>query len=329
MLTKFLAFLLLSVHRPSWAFQPATGPTRHDNRIIARDDDDSLTSLSSASNHHQQQQAASRREFFQTVVSTTVAVGGMLALGPQSSSMANAAGESSSTSSKVLVLGGTGFVGSRVVNKLQSMGIQVIATSRDGRDGTVPFDVTAQGLDVTKTVQDLAKGCTAVISTIGAIGTEQDLKVNSATGLAALGAKAAGVSEFVYISVAPEVKEFAKDIDFLKPYMTGKTFSQDAVTSNFATGATLIEPTFIHGGDSFNLNPPRVAGFYGEFIEAILSSGPLRAITNIAPEGIIKIALEPPVSVDSVAEAAVAGALGKATAVLDTYDKIVAAAKLV
>ena len=39
-------------------------------------------------------------------------------------------------------------------------------------------------------------------------------------------------------------------------------------------------------------------------------------------EGFIKIALEPPVSVDAVAKAAVAGALGKAQPILDTYDKI-------
>lgn len=323
MISKFIAILLLSLV-PSWAFQPVQRRSPGQTIQVLAHDQSTGSSMLAGSKDAENQQQPSRREFFQTIASTSVAIGGMLALGPQS--VVNAA---DSSTSKVLVLGGTGFVGSRVVKKLQNMGIEVVATSRDGRDGTVALDVTAPGMDVTKTVQDLAKGCTAVISTIGAIGTDQDLSVNSATGLAALGAKAAGVSEFVYISVAPEVKEFAKDIDFLKPYMKGKTFSQDAVTSNFATGATLIEPTFIHGGDSFNLNPPRVAGFYGEFIEAILSSGPLRAITNIAPEGIIKIALEPPVSVDAVANAAVAGALGKAAPILDTHDKIVAAAKLV
>jgi hypothetical protein len=211
---------------------------------------------------------------------------------------------------------------------LKSLGVDVVATSRDGRDGTVALDVSKPGLDVTKAVEELAKGCTAVISTIGCIGTDQDLKVNSATGLAAMGAKAAGVTQFVYISVAPEVKEFAKNIDFLKPYMQGKTFSEEAVASSFYK-STVIEPTFIYGGDSFNVNPPRVAGFYGEFIEALLSSGPIRAITNVAPEGLIKIALEPPVSVDVVANAAVAGALREADSVLDSYDKIVAASKLI
>lgn len=302
----------------SWAFQASiTKSVRSDVRPTANDDSAPpetggiSTSLA----------ASSRREFFREVGATSLAIGGMVAVAPWSA--ANAA-----TETKVLVLGGTGFVGSRVVQRLKSLGVEVVATSRDGRDGTIALDASKPDVDIAKTVEGLAKGCTAVISTIGSIGTEQDLKVNSATGLAAMGAKAAGVNSFVYISVAPEVKEFAKNIDFLKPYMQGKSFSQDVVTSSFAA-STLIEPTFIYGGDSFNFNPPRVAGFYGEFIEALLSSGPIRAITNVAPEGFIKIALEPPVSVDSVANAAVAGALGKTNSVLDSYDKIVAASKLI
>jgi len=292
--------------------------------------------------------SSSRRDFFQEVVfrtTTTFAVGTVTAatlVGPGSMAYADDESSTSSSSSvkqKVLVLGGTGFVGSRVVQKLKDLGVDVISTSRDGRQGTVSFDVSNPSLDISKTIEDLAKGCTAVISTIGCIGTEQDLKVNSATGLAAIGAKTAGVRQFVYISVAPEVKEFAKDIDFLKAYMEGKTFSQEAVLSSFGStttttgGSTLIEPTFIYGGDSFNVNPPRVAGFYGEFIETLLSSGPIRAVTKIVPDGFIKIALEPPVSVDEVANAAVAGALGKTdpttASILDSYDKIVAASKLI
>jgi hypothetical protein len=234
---------------------------------------------------------------------------------------------------KVLVLGGTGFVGSRVVQTLRDLGVPVIATSRDGRDGTEKLEFTyTSEKEVQERVQALATGCTAVISCVGTIGTEFDEQVNSATALAAAGAKAAGVQRFVYITVAPEVKAFAKDIDFLKGYMKGKTVSRDAVLANFPGAAsTLVEPTFIYGGGSFELNPPRVAGFYGKIIEGLLSSSPVRAVTGIAPAGIIKIALEPPVPVEAVASAAVAGALGKegAPSILDTYDEIKQAASLV
>ena len=85
--------------------------------------------------------------------------------------------------------------------------------------------------------------------------------------------------------------------------------------------------TFIYGGDSFSVNPPRVASFYGEFIETLLSSGIVRGVTNIS-SGFVKIALEPPVSVDSVSVAACNAATGNInTDVLDTYDKIKKASK--
>ena len=238
----------------------------------------------------------------------------------------------SATKTKVLVLGGTGFVGSRVVSKLQSLGnIEVISTSRDGRDGTIAFDVLKG--DNEKRVQELAKGCSAVISCIGAIGTSDDVNVvNSATGYVAKGAKAVGVDKFVYVSVSPEVKRSTEGISQLQNYMKGKTFSEQSILSTFSGPgqACLIEPTFIFGGDEFSVNPPRVAGFYGKFIEGLLGSGPIRAVTNVLPEGFIKIALEPPISVDDVANAAVSAALGKSTVTeLDTHDKIVdAAAKL-
>lgn len=144
---------------------------------------------------------------------------------------------------KVLVLGGSGFVGSRVVSNLQSQGIEVIATSTNGRDGTVAFDVTKSGIEVAKEIESLSKGCKAVISCIGSIGAKDDYTINAATGLAAKGAKASGVERFVYIAVAPEVKEFAEGIDFLKDYIKGKTFSQDAVESSFPNSShVFIEP---------------------------------------------------------------------------------------
>ena len=75
------------------------------------------------------------------------------------------------------------------------------------------------------------------------------------------------------------------------------------------------------------MNPPRVASFYGEFIETLLSSGLVRGITNLS-SGFVKIALEPPVSVDAVSAAACNAATGKLnTDVLDTYDKIIKASE--
>lgn len=253
---------------------------------------------------------SSRRAWIQQGFGTVIATGTLLV-----SPDAHAA------SSKILVLGGTGFVGSQVVEMLRKdSGVEVISCSKSGRNGSKKIDL----MDVsTEELQELCKGCSAVISCVGAIGTPEDQIINAATGNVAIVAKAVGVERFVYITVAPEVKEFARGVDFLQGYMEGKTFSRDRVLENFpGDKAVLIEPTFIYGGGSFELNPPRVASFYGEFIEGLLSSSPVRSIERILSPGIIKIALEPPVPVEAVAAAAVNGALGKITGILDSYDKI-------
>ena len=232
------------------------------------------------------------------------------------------------SSSKVLVLGGSGFVGSEVCKILKSLGVDYVATSRDGRGDTQALDFTNPNVNVSTEVEALAKGCTAVISCIGAIGTSDDQVVNAGTGLAAIGAKTAGVSNFVYISVAPEVRDSAKSVSFLRNYMEGKSFSEDTIKANFGGSSTIIEPTFIYGGDEFKVNPPRVADGYGKLVEGLLSSGPFRAAASVSP-GIIGVALEPPVRVSAVAGAAVSGALGLSGSTLDTYDKINAASKLI
>ena len=197
-------------------------------------------------------------------------------------------------------MGGTGLVGAQVV-RLQELGIETISTSRDGRDGTVALDfVTAEDGSSTAAIlldqlSKLSSGCTAVISCVGTVGTPNDFQVNAGTALAAQAAKSVGVERFVYISVAPEVKEFARDIEFLQDYMKGKTVSSEAVVTFFppssASSSTLIEPTFIYGGGSFNVNPPRVAGFYGKVIEGLLSSSPIRSVERILSPGISRAAI--------------------------------------
>ncbi|CAN0101301.1 unnamed protein product, partial [Heterosigma akashiwo] len=258
--------------------------------------------------------SSSRRDFFDTAVTSFVAATVFTLPKP-------ALATDYSSNNKVLVLGGSGFVGSEVCKKLKQLGIEYIATSRDGRDGTVALDFNSS-IDIASKVQQLAEDCTAVISCVGAIGTSLDVKVaNSGTGLASNGAKAAGVKKFVYISVAPEVRDSVKSVSAFDNYMEGKTLSENAIKTNFADGYTIIAPTFIYGGDKFGINPPRVADGYGRLVEGLLSSGPFRAAASVSP-GFIGVALEPPIKVSAVAGAAVAGALGLSQPILDTYDEI-------
>lgn len=221
----------------------------------------------------------------------------------------------------VLVLGSTGLVGNQVVKKLESLNINVVGTSTDGRGGTKPLKISSPTLDEsTARVAEIAKSVDAVISCVGSFNTPEDFSINSFTG-----SIASAVSVPVtYISVAPEVMESVKGLPVLTDYMRGKAFSNTQVLKN---GGSLIQPTFIYGGDKFGVNPPRVTSDYGKLIESLLSSSPIRGLANVTP-GLIKVALEPPVSAEDVAGSAVAKALGF-EGDASTHDKIQNLAKKV
>ena len=71
-------------------------------------------------------------------------------------------------------------------------------------------------------------------------------------------------------------------------YFNGKSRAEEAITKSFPSTGVLVKPTFIYGGDSFGLTPPRVSDGYGSGIDALLSSGPIRAIAGISP-GLVKV----------------------------------------
>lgn len=75
---------------------------------------------------------------------------------------------------------------------------------------------------------------------------------------------------------------------FLSRYFDGKKRAELGIAKSFPSTGVLIKPTFIYGGDSFGLTPPRVSDGYGSGIDALLSSGPIRAIAGISP-GLIKV----------------------------------------
>ena len=119
---------------------------------------------------------------------------------------------------------------------------------------------------------------------------------------------------FVLVSVASEVAAAKGWLPgYFEFYFKGKAMAEAAVTEAAGEGnAYVVKPSFIYGGDSFELFPPRVNDGYGSAVEEILSNGIVQKIADVMP-GLIKVALRPPVSVDAVAGAVVSATLGGVT----------------
>ena len=73
------------------------------------------------------------------------------------------------------------------------------------------------------------------------------------------------------------------------------------------------------GGTGFGLLPPRVNYEYGSGVEELLMLPPFKILADVTP-GLIKVALRPPVCVDSVAGACAKAALDDSGADLPVLD---------
>lgn len=207
---------------------------------------------------------------------------------------------------------GNGFVGSEIANQLQAKGIPYIATSKSGSDGDVALDLCSP--NAVEQVRQLAKGCTAVISTVGTINEPDDYESNASNKNAAIGAKQAGVPRFVFIGNEPRVRDFTKQFQPLQNYAKGKEEAEAMIRQQFpttskSTSHVIIQPNFIYGGQDFGLAPPRVPSTFGQIMEDVLGLYPFQAAAEALP-GVLGIAMEAPVSRERVAAAAINAAIG-------------------
>ena len=245
----------------------------------------------------------------------------------------------------VTVLGGSGFVGSRVVKILSEKGCAVTSVSKSGKaPAWAKGEAWAKGVEWT--ALDLAKADdaaldaalgsaagSALVSCVGVVGTDA-AALRDGNGLANVrafeGGKRVGIERAVFVGVASEVAECKDGLpEFFGGYFEGKEQAETAATE--AAGAScMVRPTFIYGGGSFGLTPPRVNADYGSGVEQLLSLPPIKIVADALPSGLIKagpveklpvglvkVALRPPVSVEAVAGACAAAAMGEASGVLD------------
>ncbi|XP_026401682.1 uncharacterized protein At1g32220, chloroplastic-like isoform X1 [Papaver somniferum] len=207
---------------------------------------------------------------------------------------------------RVVVLGGSGFVGSAICKAAVSKGIEAVSLSRSGRpNNTEPWvdQVTWLIGDVFYANWDeVLVGATAVVSTIGGFGSDEQMKkINGeANVLAVDAAKEYGIPKFVLISVH----------DYNLPpfllssgYFTGKRKAESEVLSKFPNNGVVLRPGFIYGKrkvDGFEIPLDLV----GEPLERFLKAAEnfTKPLNSLPASDLL---LAPPVSVDDVALAVI------------------------
>ncbi|XP_024030500.1 uncharacterized protein At1g32220, chloroplastic isoform X2 [Morus notabilis] len=207
---------------------------------------------------------------------------------------------------RIVVLGGSGFVGSAICKAAVSKGIEVVSVSRSGRPtypGSwvdqvtwIPGDVFYLNWD------EVLPGATAVVSTIGGFGNEEQMqRINGEANLVAVdAAKDYGIPKFIFISVHDyNLPSFLLS----SAYFTGKRKAESEVLSKYPNSGVVLRPGFIYG-------KRRVDGFeipldlIGEPLERILQATEnfTRPLSSLPASDLL---LAPPVSVDDVALAVI------------------------
>ncbi|XP_052205085.1 uncharacterized protein At1g32220, chloroplastic-like [Diospyros lotus] len=206
---------------------------------------------------------------------------------------------------KLLVLGGSGFVGSHVCREAVMRGLNVSSLSRSGRPSLYKSWANNvfwhQGnLLSTDSLKNALNGVTCVISCVGGFGSNSFMyKINGTANINAIRAAAEqGVKRFVYVSAA----EFGLANYLLQGYYEGKRAAETELMIRFPYGGVILRPGFIHGTRKVGtLELP--LGIIGAPLEMVLQQAkPLSQIPVVGP------LFTPPVNVNSLARVAVRAA---------------------
>lgn len=155
----------------------------------------------------------------------------------------------------VTLIGGSGFLGTRVAQQLLSSGARLRVASRDPDKAWHLKPLANLGqlqfarVDVRKleTVEPVVRGAHAVVNLVGAFDGDLDAVQGSGAGRIAAMAKEAGASAFVHVSAIGADPE--SDI----AYQSSKGEGEAAVSAAFP-GATILRPSIMFGEDDNFIN---------------------------------------------------------------------------
>ncbi|MED6112663.1 hypothetical protein PIB30_063624 [Stylosanthes scabra] len=222
-------------------------------------------------------------------------------------------------SERIVVLGGSGFVGSAICKAAVSKGIEVTSLSR-----FVIFNLFCDVFYVNW--DEVLVGATAVVSTLGGFGNEEQMKkINGEANLVAVNAaKEYGIPKFILISVHDyNLPSFLLS----SGYFTGKRKAESEVLSKYPSSGIVLRPGFIYGKrrvDGFEI-PLDLVGVPAERILKATENF-IKPLSSLPASDIF---LAPPVSVDDVALAVINGVLDDDFFGIFTIDQIKEAAEKV
>lgn len=207
---------------------------------------------------------------------------------------------------RIVVLGGSGFVGSAICKAATSKGIEVISLSRSGRpsySGSWVDQVSWMTGDVFYANWDeVLGGATAVVSTLGGFGNEEQMqRINGEANIVAVNAaKEYGIPKFILISVHDyNLPSFLLS----SGYFTGKRKAESEVLSKYSASGVVFRPGFIYGKRKVDgLEIP--LDLIGQPLEKLLLSVEnfTKPLNSLPASDLL---LAPPVSVDDLAFAVV------------------------
>lgn len=207
---------------------------------------------------------------------------------------------------KLLVLGGSGFVGSHICKEAINRGLNVASISRSGKSSVEePWSNNVQwhqgDLLSGDSWKEALSGVTSIVSCVGGFGSNNYMyKINGTANITAIRAAAEkGVKRFVYVSAAD-----SGVINYLlQGYYDGKRAAETELLVRYPYGHVILRPGFIYGNRRVgNLELP--LGVIGSPLEMVLQSAkPLSQVPLVGP------LLTPPVNVTAVAKVAVRAAI--------------------
>mmetsp|Transcript_4893 Transcript_4893/g.6640 ORF Transcript_4893/g.6640 Transcript_4893/m.6640 type:complete len:285 (+) Transcript_4893:121-975(+) len=222
---------------------------------------------------------------------------------------------SGSSNTKVVVFGGSGFVGSHVCKALLALGVDVVSINRGGQTTTPPWDpwwkdvkwVRGDALEPESWRTHLA-GATGVVSCVGAFGSNEFMKrvCGDATVNMVKEARDARVQRFAFISA----HDYNLPSFVLQGYVQGKQLAEGAVMQGFPNSGVCLRPGFIHGTRYANGVPLNLS-IIGNPLESVLRSEKALELANKQP--MLLPVMVPPTHVEQIAlvaaRAATSGAI--------------------